>query len=333
VSSSRGTRRIYAFFAKHAQDSINVHGEAQRVMQNLKLERWWKNFELDCFPMPTFDIFQDLIRDSAAQNVVVAYFAGHCGEGGALCFNTVGSNVEMEMLGPDQVAPVIARASNGVSARAGGATIECVVLNACHTRALGVALRAKGVAHVVCWHGTVLDSHAIKFAEAFFMDLAASPTEYNEAFEAGQRAVARLDPRAVRRLCFLSASFLVDLDDDALDSAHASGSEAGMPLHAAGQSGGVWGVGGGGWEGGSIGGDGNADVARMANNVKGRFELKGFRALGVVLEFQGNDVEEGIRLYEARHPQSTARTSRSTVSKSRSMICGAAAPKSPGKSS
>ena len=92
-----------------------MHGEAQRVMQNLKLERWWKNFELDCFPMPTFDIFQDLIRDSAAQNVVVAYFAGHCGEGGALCFNTVGSNVEMEMLGPDQVAPVIARASNGVS--------------------------------------------------------------------------------------------------------------------------------------------------------------------------------------------------------------------------
>jgi len=37
----------------------------------------------------------------------------------------------------------------------------------------------------------------------------------------------------------------------------------------------------------------------MVNNVKGRFELKGFRALGVVLEFCGNDVEEGIRLYEA----------------------------------
>jgi hypothetical protein len=237
-------------------------------MQNLKLERWWKNFELDCFPMPTFDIFQDLIRDSAAQNVVVAYFAGHCGEGGALCFNTVGSNVEMEMLGPDQVAPVIARASNGVSARAGGGTIECVVLNACHTRALGVALRAKGVAHVVCWHGTVLDSHAIKFAEEFFQELAASPTEYEEAFEAGQRAVKRVDPRAVRRLCFLSATSLVDLDDEALDSAHGSGNETVMPQHAARQSGGEVGA-------GASGGDVDADIARMANNVKGLAELKG----------------------------------------------------------
>ena len=98
---------------------MNVHGEAQTVMQNLKSQRWWKNFELDCFPMPTFDSFSDLIRDSAEQNVVVAYFAGHSGEGGALCFNTLRNNVEMEMHGPNQVAPVIARASNGVSARAG----------------------------------------------------------------------------------------------------------------------------------------------------------------------------------------------------------------------
>ena len=45
--------------------------------------------------------------------------------------------------------------------------------------------------------------------------------------------------------------------------------------------------------------EGKSDVTRMANTVKGRFELKGFWALGVVLDFHGIDVEEGIRWYEA----------------------------------
>jgi len=69
-----------------------VHGEAQKVMQNLQGKAWWQNFELDCFPMPTFDSFKDLIRGCAAKNVVVVYFAGHSGEGGVLCFNTIGSS-------------------------------------------------------------------------------------------------------------------------------------------------------------------------------------------------------------------------------------------------
>jgi len=193
--------------------------------------------------MPTFDSFKALILDSAAQNVVVAYFAAHSGKGGLLCFNTAGSSDEMEMLGPDQVTVMIACASNGVSSRASGGAIECVALNACYTRALGVALWAEGVVHVVCWHGTVLASHAIKFAKKFFEELVASLTEYNEAFEAEQRAVTCLDPRAVLRLCFLSASSLVDPYDKPFDSAHTSGNEADMPPHAdAGQSGGMEGV-------------------------------------------------------------------------------------------
>jgi hypothetical protein len=132
----------------------------------------------------------------------------------------------------------------------------------------------------------------MRFAEEFFQELATSPTEYKEAFEAGQRAVSRLDPRAVRRLCFLSATSLVDLDDEALDSAHGSGNETVMPQHAARQSGGEGGA-------GASSGDGNADIVRMANNVKGRAELKGFRSLGVPLKFHGNSIEEGIRMYEA----------------------------------
>jgi len=131
-----------------------------------------------------------------------------------------------------------------------------------------VALRAKGVAHVVCWHETVLDSYAIKFAEEFSQELTTSPRDYAAAFEAGQRAVTRLDPRAVRRLCFLSATSPVDLDDKALDSVHGSCNETVMPQHAARQSGGEVGA-------GASGGDVDADIARMANNVKGLAELKG----------------------------------------------------------
>jgi len=132
----------------------------------------------------------------------------------------------------------------------------------------------------------------MRFAEEFFQELATSPTEYKEAFEAGQRAVSRLDPRAVRRLCFLSATWLVDVDDELLDRPHELCNEAVMPQHVVGQS-------AGGGAGGAGGGDGGADVARMVNNAKGRAELNGFRSLGVALKFHDNDIEEGIRKYEA----------------------------------
>ena len=36
----------------------------------------------------------------------------------------------------------------------------------------------------------------------------------------------------------------------------------------------------------------------MANNKKGSFEMKGFRALGFTLAFRGNDIEKGIEMYE-----------------------------------
>lgn len=36
----------------------------------------------------------------------------------------------------------------------------------------------------------------------------------------------------------------------------------------------------------------------MANNKKGSFEIKGFRALGFTLAFRGNDIEKGVEMYE-----------------------------------
>ena len=194
--AAASTRRVYAFFCKHVDDTINVHGEAQMVMQNLLTSPWWRNFELNALVMPTFDNFDDVVRNCTLQNVVLVYFAGHTGKGGELCFCKNKTGSVMEMLGPDFVAPCIAGSSKNASTRARGGTIECVVLNSCHTRALGLALRDRGVMHVVCWHRKVNDATAAKFAEEFFKELVVHPTDYAGAFEAGCLEVRRCDPRA-----------------------------------------------------------------------------------------------------------------------------------------
>ncbi len=121
----------------------------------------------------------------------------------------------MEMLKPDFVAPHIAGASKGASTRPEGGTIECVLLNGCYTRPLGVVLREKGVLHVVCWRHAVKDSIAKTFAEEFFKELVVSPTDYKGAFEKGRIQVERCDPKAARSLCFFSETFSVDMRDDA----------------------------------------------------------------------------------------------------------------------
>ena len=45
-------------------------------------------------------------------------------------------------------------------------------------------------------------------------------------------------------------------------------------------------------------GDGDTEACRMTNNAKGRSEIKGFKALGFTLVFNGKDIEQGIELYE-----------------------------------
>ena len=137
-SVANDRRRIYAFLAKQKEDHrINIYGEAQRVMDNLKGSLRRKSFELDCFPLATFDSFDDKMRDCSEYNVVLTYFGGHAEEGGKLCFSNDDSGSQMEMLGPDLVAPCIARASKGAPTSRDGSTNEGAVLNACHTRELG----------------------------------------------------------------------------------------------------------------------------------------------------------------------------------------------------
>ena len=96
------------------------------------------------------------MRNCPARNVFMAYFSGHCSEGGQLCFSRNESGSEMEMRDLEDVAFCIAGARRGVTTRAGGGTIECVLLNACHTYSLAAALRRKGVRYVVCWHQEII---------------------------------------------------------------------------------------------------------------------------------------------------------------------------------
>ena len=207
-------RRIYAFFAKHKDDTINVHGEAQKVMENLQASPWWQGFELNCFPLPTYDGFRDMLETCAVKNVTVAYFSGHSGLGGTLSFCGNDTASEMEMLGPEFVAPCLADASKRASSLEGGGTVECAAFNTCHTRLLALAVRKRGVLYVIAWRGEVRDSTAAKFALQFFKRLAKSPTDYVGAFEAGRLEVKRCDPAAESQLCFFSDELQVDMAGD-----------------------------------------------------------------------------------------------------------------------
>jgi hypothetical protein len=285
--------RIYAFFAKHVEDSINVHGEAQQVMHNMAMSPWWNNFELDLFVLATFDDFRACMRICPTRNVGVVYVGGHAGKGAVLRFNRDNTGSEMEMLGPKFVAPCIAKSSKGVSENG---TVECAVLNACFTRLLGLALREQGVLCVVCWHGEVEDQIAQKFAQEFFQELASSPTNYKAAFEAGQLEVERYDAQAARGLCYLSDEFEVDVRGDDADSMQGVGGGDDASHHDQGRGARAEECEGDGESGGA---DAGHKISRMVNNDKGRAEFKGFRALGFRLTYYRNDIERGIEMYES----------------------------------
>ena len=60
--------------------------------------------------------------------------------------------------------------------------------------------------------------------------------------------------------------------------------------------------------GDGVGSGACADDTRMANNPKGQYEMKAFKALGIVLQFNGLNIEEGIRDYEADRLQGMTAT-------------------------
>ena len=110
-------------------------------MKDSKASPCWKHFEPDIFATPTFDKFRELTRNCTSQNVVMVCISGHAGEGGELCF--VKDRDTIKMLKPEFVAPHTAGEGQGASTRPEGGTIECVLLNGCYARPIGVILRGK----------------------------------------------------------------------------------------------------------------------------------------------------------------------------------------------
>lgn len=166
----------------------------------------------------------------------------------------------------------------------GAGTVECVVLNSCCTRLLGIQLRKEGVPHVVCWRSQVEDRIAAKFAERFFKRLATNPRDYKTAFDEGQEEVSRLDNSAARNLSFLSEVKVNEVDDveDDEENDHLSylpkysGEHMDVELQDE--------------ETHAYAGQG----FRMANNPKGLSEIQGLKAL----RFNVSDIEKGIAWYE-----------------------------------
>ena len=128
------------------------------------------------------------------------------------------------------------------------------------------------------------------------------PTDYAGAFKAGYLEVKRCDSGAADGLCFLSAgAFQKDVTDDLLASSfHSEDEDEGVGASGSGCVGGGGGAGGVGGGGISVEGDdrGDTDNSRLVNNPKGQSEMKGFKALGFRLEYNGNSIEKGIDMYE-----------------------------------
>ncbi len=54
--------------------------------------------------LATFENFKKAIRNCPARNVFMAYFVGHCSEGGQPCFSRNKFGTEMEKRDPKDVA-------------------------------------------------------------------------------------------------------------------------------------------------------------------------------------------------------------------------------------
>jgi len=88
----------------------------------------------------------------------------------------------------EAIEPVLCADILGSHAVGNGGSLELVMLNGCRSAALGEAIRAAGVATVVCWPTRVLDAGARIFARVFFQQVAAGSRPRN-AFEEAKRAV------------------------------------------------------------------------------------------------------------------------------------------------
>ena len=88
----------------------------------------------------------------------------------------------------EAIEPALCAEILGSHAVGNGGSLELVMLNGCRSAVLGEAVRAAGVATVVCWSTRVLDAGARVFARVFFQRVAAG-SRPQDAFEEAKRAV------------------------------------------------------------------------------------------------------------------------------------------------
>ena len=148
---------------EEAVEDINQHKEAEELMN------YFRNFEVDVYPQPSFNFFPDSLLSALKKNVRILHLSGH-GQShcGFLWLKVESSATEYKEIEPD----TFVRLFPPVAAGTAGGTIElCVVLNACKTEEIGKKLRRAGVPYVVCWRSEVDDTTATQFAVDFFAAL------------------------------------------------------------------------------------------------------------------------------------------------------------------
>jgi len=189
MQTSIGKPRIAAFFVKRRNDTIDVHKEAQTFTDYFANSS--SSFELDIHAQPLFHAFSDALLESRQRNIRILHFAGHgqdrCG------FMWLKDREAREYDKNTRMDDFVACFKTEAHGRYKGGTIECVVLNACETEAVGKKLRGHGVPHVVCWRSEVRDETAHNFSNTFYKALARqsskSPFDYHLAFD---QAVSRM---------------------------------------------------------------------------------------------------------------------------------------------
>jgi hypothetical protein len=132
---------------------LNLRGEADRI--ELGLREGKRRYKLERVAKTDPDIFMETLRRTTPS---IVHFSGHGGPDGILLES---DDHDPLVITPEMFATAIKHA---------GATVEVVVLNACHSAALAKAL----LAHVDCVIGlsdAIDDDAALAFSSDFYRDL------------------------------------------------------------------------------------------------------------------------------------------------------------------
>ena len=179
--------RIDAFFAKKVDDHlIDVHSEGQKMMRIVMNPGC--GWECNVNPQPTLDDLSTSIFLARERNLRVLHLAGHGKRMCGFIWNRDDAATGSREFDLDAIALAI-----GAVARPHG-PIECVVLNACSTHAMGQKLLQRGVPCVLCWTTPVQDETARERCEHFFRALvedASGARDYKRAFFAATNALRR----------------------------------------------------------------------------------------------------------------------------------------------